>query len=98
LPRRQRDLLRRLAARYLWWETVERALRHPDQIVAQTMALGDFADVLELERRLGRDRMRRVLLRAAPGQFDERSWAFWHYRLGLARPEQVPQRPRRTFA
>ncbi len=32
------------------------------------------------------------------GQFNERSWAYWHYRLGLATLEQVPPMPVRKPA
>ena len=42
--------------------------------------------------------LREVLAHAEAGQFNERSWAYWHYRLGLARVNQVPAMPVRTFA
>ncbi len=29
------------------------------------------------------------------GQFNVRSWAYWHYRLDLAKPGEVPPLPRR---
>ena len=39
------------------------------------------------------DLVREVLSHAEAGQFDERSWAYWHYRLGLARVGHVPPLP-----
>ena len=33
--------------------------------------------------------LREVLSHADTGQFNERSWAYWHYRLGLASMDNV---------
>lgn len=61
------------------------------------MKIGDFDDVIELIQSAGEDRLRQVIRNAEVGQFDERSWAYWHYRLGIADEEQVPPLPVRTF-
>jgi hypothetical protein len=92
-----RSLLIRLAAKYIWWKTPEDAMRMPQRVVAQVMNIGDYDDVQEMARELGDETLRDVLLHAEPGQFNERSWAYWHYRLGLAAPGQVPSLPIRRI-
>lgn len=92
------DFLRLMAGKYLWWKTPEEALTMPDRIIAQVMNLGTFDDVEQLAALFGDERLGEVLTRAEPGVFDERSWAYWHYRLGLAEPEKLPPMPVRTFA
>jgi hypothetical protein len=92
------DELRRLAGKYVWWKTPEEALSMPDRVMAQVMNIGDHADVEILARRVGDSRLRDVLMHAQAGQFNPRSWAYWHYRLGLAEPDLVPALPERRFA
>jgi hypothetical protein len=92
------DLLRKDAARYIWWETPEEALRHPARVIAQVMNLGGFEDVQALLDSLGEGPFREVLRTAEPGWFNERSWHYWHYALGLCSPaEPVPPLPARQF-
>jgi hypothetical protein len=62
------------------------------------MNLGDFDDVQAMAAQVGDDYLRRVLARAEIGQFNARSWAYWHYRLGLAQPGQIPPLPPRKLA
>lgn len=90
-------LLRQLAARYIWWKTPDEATRRPQRVIAQVMNVGDYADVQCMAEQLGDDRLRDTLVHAEAGQFNPRSWHYWHYRLGLVRPGQVPTLPRRTF-
>lgn len=90
-------LLKQLADRYIWWKTPEEAMRHPQHVIAQVMNMGDYADAQRMAEQLGDDRLRDALVHAEAGQFNPRSWHYWHYRLGLARPGQVPPLPRRTF-
>jgi len=90
--------LKRLAARYIWWKTPDEAMRYPNRVMAQVMKIGDFDDVRELVKIAGEDRLRQVIQQADAGQFDERSWTYWHYKLGLAAIEQVPPLPVRKFA
>jgi len=90
-------LLRELARRYLWWLTPAQAKARPDLAITQTMELGDFADQRRIEAALGRSRIAQALHNAEAGRLSERSWAYWHYRLGLAPPGRVPPRPRREF-
>jgi len=92
------DHLKRLAAKYIWWKTPDEAVAMPERIIAQVMDIGDYTDVQRLARQVGDDTLRRVLTQAEPGQLSERSWAYWHYRLGLASLGNLPPSPVRRFA
>ncbi|MBI5557972.1 MAG: hypothetical protein HY885_10060 [Deltaproteobacteria bacterium] len=91
-------VLRYLAVKYIWWKTVDEALQQPERVVAQVMNIGDYDDVQLLAALAGDDYLREVLADAEIGQYNARSWAYWHYRLGLAGPGQVPAMPRRRIA
>ena len=69
----------------------------PERVVAHVMNIGDYNDVETLASLMGDDYLRTVLQRAEIGQFTPPSWAYWHYRLGLAAPGQVPAMPTRRF-
>lgn len=69
----------------------------PERVIAQVMNLGDYADVQLLANQVGDDVLREILSHAEAGQFNERSWAYWHYRLGLASLDAVPALPMRRF-
>lgn len=86
-------LLGDFARKYIWWLTPAAALEYPARIVAQVMNLGEFNDARRLVEALGENTLQAVLTRAEAGQFNERSWHYWHYRLGLARPGAVPPMP-----
>jgi hypothetical protein len=92
------ELFRRFAAKYIWWTTPEEAVSVPRRVVAQVMNIGDYEDVLTLAATVGDDYLRDVLRRAEAGQFDVRSWTYWHYRLGLAPDDAVPPMPTRRVA
>jgi hypothetical protein len=96
-PEQRGRLLRAFARKYVWWLSGAEAAAMPDLAITQTMDLGDYEDVLRLEAALGRERLAQALRRAEAGRFSERSWAYWHYRLGLARPGRVPQLPKRRL-
>jgi len=91
-------LLRELARKYLWWLAPAQAKARPDLAITQTLELGDFADQRRLEAALGGERLALALRNAEAGRLSGRSWAYWHYRLGLASPGHVPPQPRRKFA
>ncbi len=91
------ELLKLLASKYIWWKTPEEAIATPERVMAQVMNIGDFDDIQALDRMVGDEILRQVLTHAEAGQFDQRSWAYWHYRLGLADLERVPPLPRRVF-
>lgn len=91
-----REELRRDAARYLWWERPDEALRRPVRVIAQVMNIGDFEDVRRMMTVLGVDEMKNVLLHAEAGWFNERSWSYWCYKLGATKPgDPLPPMPRR---
>ena len=91
-------LLASYAAKYIWWKTSADAIKSPARVIAQIMDIGDYADVLTLIDLVGEDTLREVLQNAEIGMFSPRSWAYWHYRLGLAEPECVPPLPQRRLA
>jgi len=92
------EVLKPLASKYIWWKTPDEAVATPERVVAQVMNIGDYADVQVLAKSVGDDVLREVLSHAEAGQFNARSWAYWHYRLGLADVDDVPALPRRRFA
>lgn len=92
-----RNDLKRYASKYIWWKTPEDAIAMPERVIAQVMNIGDFDDMQALAHQVGDALLRDVIKHAQAGQFDERSWAYWHYRLGLAELERLPPLPRRSF-
>jgi hypothetical protein len=91
----EQEALRRWAVKYVWWKTPDEALTHPARIVAQVMNIGDYEDVRALFKLTDEEYLRAVLHKAATGEFNERSWAYWHYRLGVSEPGKVPALPQR---
>jgi hypothetical protein len=94
---RQNDLLEHLAKKYVWWQSPNESRVMVDRVVAQVMNIGDFDDVLALINAMGEDKFREVLTHAEIGQFNARSWTYWHYRLGLANAGKVPSLPSRNL-
>lgn len=92
-----RNTLKPFARKYVWWKTPEEAVAAPARVIAQVMDIGDYADVQRLAFQLGDEVLREVLRHAEAGQFNERSWTYWHYRLGLVSLDQVPPLPARKF-
>ena len=97
MKRPEQKLLRQLASKYVWWKSPDEALRAPQRIAAQVMNIGDYEDVQRLANNLGDEYLRRVIANAAPGQLNERSWNYWHHRLGLVKRGRVPPMPKRKF-
>ncbi len=98
MNRINRELLKTLASKYIWWKTPVEAMSMPQRVIAQVMNIGDYTDVQRLASQIGDDVLRDALSHAEAGQFNGRSWAYWHYRLGLANVDQVPALPARRFA
>jgi len=94
----RKESLKPLASKYIWWKTPEEAVSLPERVIAQVMNIGDYPDVQALVSLVGDAVLRDVLTRAEAGQFNERSWAYWHYRLGLSSVDQVPNLPVRSLA
>ena len=92
------ETLKPLACKYIWWKGPDEAVTMPERVIAQVMNIGDYSDVQSLVAQVGDEVLRNVLAHAQAGQFNERSWAYWHYRLGLSSVGQVPALPVRSFA
>jgi hypothetical protein len=93
-----RNALKQLASKYVWWKTPDEAVEMPDRVIAQVMNIGDYADVQQLVHQVGDDVLRSVIAQAQAGQFGQRSWAYWNYRLGLASVDHLPPMPVRRFS
>ena len=61
------------------------------------MNMGTYEDVQKLAAQVGDDYLRRVLDGAEIGQFNEHSWAYWHYRLSWSPSQNVPPLPTRRL-
>ena len=92
-----KESLKELARKYIWWKTPEEALESPSRVIAQVMNIGDYADVQAMANQVGDDTLRDVLTHAEIGQFSEHSWTYWHYRLGTATLGHVPPLPARRL-
>ena len=92
------SLLLEMASKYIWWLPPNEAVNTPERVVAQVMNIGDYFDVQVVDKQLGDPFLRDVLAHAQAGQFNPKSWHYWHYRLGLAELGHVPDLPARHFA
>src|ERR1700690_4207771 len=70
------DVIARLGRKYLWWEPVDGRPHAEERILAQTMDLGTYDDILLLEQTVGQERLVETMLHAEPGWIGERSWGF----------------------
>lgn len=86
-----------MAKKYIWWQTPDEAIAWPERVIAQVMNIGDFDDAKSLMEITGHQALIKVLRNAQAGWFNERSWHYWHYRLNLSEPENVPAFPIRKF-
>ncbi len=68
------ELLKRLAARLIWWKSPEHSLAYPHRIMAQIINTGDFEDVCELTDALGDVVLHDIVRSTEAGEFDRRSW------------------------
>lgn len=94
----QKNILNLFAEKYIWWKTAEEAALQPERVAAQVMNLGDYDDVQLLVNCFGDEYLQKVLTHAEAGWFTERSWVYWHYRLGASLPGQAPHLPQRKLA
>jgi len=93
-----REIIAGFGRKYLWWEPVGGQPHSEDRIIAQTMNLGTYDDILLLEQTVGKPRLAEVMLHAEPGWFNDRSWEFWRGRLSFATGAMIPREaPRRAF-
>jgi hypothetical protein len=97
LSKENLELLRELSGKYIWWKTSDEAIKMPERVIAQVMNIGDYADVQKVVNQLGDAVLKEIMLHLEAGQMSEKSWNYWHYRLGLAKVDQVPPLPVRKF-
>jgi len=89
-------VLRQLAAKYIWWKMPDEAVRYPRRIITQVMNIGDYGDVQAMAHALGDAVLKDALATTEAGELSERSWVYWHLRLGLcSTPEDCPPLPAR---
>jgi hypothetical protein len=93
-----RQTIAEFSRKYLWWKPIGGEPHSEDRIIAQTMNLGTWDDILLLEETVGKSRLVEIMLNAEPGWFSDRSWEFWRGRLSCATGAAIPdQPPRRSF-
>ena len=81
------------ARRYIWWETPEKAIAYPQRILAQVMNIGVLEDMGKIIELFSQIDLINVLNTAEIGQFNGRSWCFWHNKFSL----EVPTMPKRVL-
>jgi hypothetical protein len=87
------ELIAELERRFFWWEPVGTQPRSDARVIAQATSFAGFADVRQMEQRLGYERLIDTMLAAQPGWIDERSWEFWRGRLMRATGREIPDVP-----
>lgn len=83
--------------KYIWWKTPEEALQYPDRLIARVMDRGPWEDVCALIEIVGKEKLLDVLNHAEAGEFEPRSWSYWHYRLTDISLGEVPPMPERRI-
>ena len=89
LPGRRAEAM---ARKYVWWQDPRTTLDDPRLLFAQMMTLGTLDDVRWLIDRAPAEVLRQVLREPPVGIFNERSWRFWHLRLGCRPIPPLPAR------
>ena len=83
---------RKLARKYVWWQSPEATLADARLLLAQLMTLGTVDDVRWLLSVTSADDLLGVLRDPPVGIFNARSWSFWHVRLSLDAVPDLPVR------
>ena len=89
----QKAFLIKSVKRYVWWKNTDEAMLHTQRILAQVMNIGTWNDMCKLVELFSREELLHVLNTAEIGQFNERSWHFWHNRFS----DKVPTMPERVM-
>ena len=80
------------ARRVCWWQPAEATLQDTSLFLARVMVFGTWDDVCLTIDHHGKEAFREALKAAPPGLFDDRSWHYWHHRLGLLPVPSLPTR------
>jgi hypothetical protein len=83
-----------LAARVIWFEPPDVALRDVLRFMAYAFRYATHEDMKQLRTVLSDVDLREALGDAPPGIIDARSWSYWHVMLGVY---PAPAMPRREF-
>lgn len=81
-----------LSRRILWFEPPEVALTNTNRFIAYAMRYGTHHDMELIRRYVDDNQLRDALKAAPPGVIDPRSWAYWHVKLGIFPPPEMPVR------
>jgi hypothetical protein len=84
--------LQSLARRVVWFKSPGDAIAMPTHFIAHVLTYGTHEDVSVLRRFVPDDELREALACAPAGVFDNRSWAYWHLKLGRYPPPPLPSR------
>lgn len=84
-------VLRRLAARYVWWKPAGEVLSDPAPLLWSILSIGTAEDYVTVRNIVGEAALIAALQRAPSGAVDQRSWSFWHDHFKLA-PMPSPKR------
>ncbi len=88
----------KMAQKYVWWKTPQETLSNQNHFVAQVMTIGTLDDCFWLLDFLGAPAFVDAIKNPPIGVFNNRAWAFWHYKLGLIETwEKVPGLPKRKM-
>jgi hypothetical protein len=78
-----------IALRLIWWKPAHEVTDL--ELVVRVMTLGTWEMIQKTQELFGEAIFRQALVEAQPGQFDSRSWNYWHLRFGLRPPPQTPR-------
>lgn len=94
------ELLEQFRRKYLWWTPVDGRPFSEERVIAQTMNLGTYDDILLLEKAVGHMRLVEIMRHAEPGWLNDRSWVFWRgrltFRTGMSISDRAPHRAFRS--
>lgn len=89
---KSKQKLKDIAKRVAWFDEPESVLQDTDVFLAHVMTYGTLEDVVATKTIYGLDRFEQALESAAPGIFDERSWAYWNRVCGRVPTPPLPSR------
>jgi hypothetical protein len=84
--------LESLARRVVWFEEPKQALSDPIRFAAYVLTYGLHEDCEVLRRHIGDEGLEEAVLKAPPGIFDGRSWAYWNLKIGRFPTPPMPER------
>ncbi|WP_459555990.1 hypothetical protein [Lacunimicrobium album] len=81
-----------IARRVIWFEPPETALADQPRFLIYAMTYARPEDMRTIRQYVSDDELRFALQHAPPGIIDGRSWAYWHLKLGIYPPPEMPTR------